>query len=69
MSDPTTLYASGEEAISRVIDVDEEAPRFTKHEEYEEYYDIDRTAEAIIKGDYKRVCFYLLLCAQILNSL
>jgi len=56
MSDPTTLYASGEEAISRIIDLkDDEPPRCSTNEEYEEYYDLQRTAEEIVMGDYKRI--------------
>ena len=59
MADPSTISASGEEAISRVIEVnDEDVPRFTKLEEYEAYYEIERTVEQITKGDYKRVRVY-----------
>ena len=56
MSDPTTLYASGEEAISRVIEVeDNDSPRFSTIEEFNKYYDIKRTISAIIEGNYRRV--------------
>ncbi|KAI0804663.1 putative diphthamide synthesis protein-domain-containing protein [Irpex lacteus] len=57
MADPTTnIYASGEEAITRVIEVeDEDFPRLSTHEEFEEYYDIQRTTDAIVAGDFKRI--------------
>jgi hypothetical protein len=56
MSDPTTLYASGEEAINRVIQLeDNDSPRCSTVEEYEEYYELKRTAEKINEGQYKRV--------------
>ena len=56
MADPTTLYASGEDAIQRVIEVEEDdSPRLSTDKEYEEYYDIQRTTDAIVAGDYKRV--------------
>ncbi|KAI0084566.1 diphthamide biosynthesis protein [Irpex rosettiformis] len=56
MDDPTTLYASGEEAITRVIEVeDDDSPRCTTDDDYERYYDIQRTMDAIITGDYKRI--------------
>ncbi len=59
MADPTTnIYASGEEAITRVIEVeDEDFPRLSTNEEFEEYYDIQRTTDSIVAGDFKRVQF------------
>ncbi|KAI0683843.1 putative diphthamide synthesis protein-domain-containing protein [Cytidiella melzeri] len=53
---PTTLYASGEEVISRVIEVeDADIPQCLTPDKYAEYYDIQRTTAAIIEGDYKRI--------------
>lgn len=46
--------ASGEDAITRVIDVHTEEVPFND-EHFDEFYEIARTAEEIIKGDYKRV--------------
>ncbi len=59
MADSTTnIYASGEEAITRVIEVeDEDFPRLSTNEEFEKYYDVQRTTDAIIAGDFKRVRF------------
>ena len=49
--------ASGEDAIGRHINVetDETADRLNSHQEFEDYYEIDRTVDEIVKGDYRRV--------------
>lgn len=52
----TAFTTSGEDAIRRTIDVevDTTADRLSPAE-FDNFYEIDRTAEEIIKGDYKRV--------------
>ncbi|KAH9929211.1 diphthamide biosynthesis protein [Fomitopsis serialis] len=53
--EPTTAFAaSGEDAITRTIDLDDVLEELSP-EELEDYYDIDRTVEQICKGDYKRI--------------
>lgn len=53
---PTAFSASGEEAIARSIDVTSNSsaqrPEFSN---VAEFYEIDRTVEIILKGDFKRV--------------
>ena len=53
-AEQTAFSASGEDAITRVIDVHTEEVAL-KDEHFDEFYEIARTAEEIIKGDYKRV--------------
>ncbi|EEB95338.1 hypothetical protein MPER_05702, partial [Moniliophthora perniciosa FA553] len=52
----TAFSTSGEEAIKRTIDVtiDETADHLTS-EGFDNFYEIDRTAEEIEQGDFKRV--------------
>jgi len=50
----TVFSASGEDAITRVIDIHTEEVTFND-EHFDEFYEIARTAEEIIEGDYKRV--------------
>ncbi|TFY68798.1 hypothetical protein EVJ58_g804 [Rhodofomes roseus] len=53
--EPTSAFAtSGEDAITRTIDLGD-APKELSYEEFEDYYEIDRTVEQIRKGDYKRI--------------
>lgn len=53
---PSAFAASGEEAITRSIDVTSnvsaQRPDFLN---VSEFYEVERTAEIILKGDYKRV--------------
>ena len=56
-SENTAFSTSGEDAIKRTIDVkiDETADRLSSSYEFDLFYEIDRTADEIIKGDFKRV--------------
>lgn len=55
--DNTIFSTSGEDAISRTIAVekDETIEHFSSLAEFEEYYEIQRTADIISKGKYQRV--------------
>jgi hypothetical protein len=58
MTEPTTSFAdSGEVVISQkvVVSPDLSASNLSA-DEFAEYYDIKRTVDEIVKGDYKRVC-------------
>ena len=55
MAEVTTFSSSGEDAISRTIDLHEEIPVALPQDQFDETYDIPRTVEEIEKGDYKRV--------------
>ena len=60
MAEAATLYASGEEAISRVIETDgDDAPKFYSQKEFEEFYAIERTVTEIKKRGYRRVSLLL----------
>lgn len=53
-----TAFSTFEEvAISRRIDVqvDKTADNLSSSREFEEFYEIERTAEEIVKGGFKRV--------------
>jgi len=53
---PTAFAASGEEAIARAIDVTSSvSAKRPESSSIAEFYEIERTAEIIRKGDYKRV--------------
>ncbi|KII84822.1 hypothetical protein PLICRDRAFT_57334 [Plicaturopsis crispa FD-325 SS-3] len=56
-ADPTTISASGEDAITRTIDVnvDETPNPLSSPDEFEDYYEINRTAEEIARRGYKRI--------------
>lgn len=56
-ADPTTISASGEDAITRTIDVnvDETPNPLSSPDEFEDFYEISRTAEEIVRRGYKRV--------------
>lgn len=62
MAEQTTSFsASGEDAITRIIDVKPDKTTDNLDPiEFDEFYEIKRTAEEIVKGDYKRV--RMLLC-------
>ncbi|KAL4254186.1 2-(3-amino-3-carboxypropyl)histidine synthase subunit 2 [Abortiporus biennis] len=56
MTENTAFSSSGEDVINRVLDISLEGSTdaFTE-EEFLEYYDIHRTTNEIIQGDYKRI--------------
>ena len=52
----TTFAASGEDAITRTIDVQLDATvNQLSPSEFDNFYEIERTAAEIAGGDYKRV--------------
>jgi diphthamide biosynthesis protein 2 len=53
----TTFSTSGEDAIKRTIDVqiDETTDLLSSSEEFDAFYEIERTANEIVGGDFKRV--------------
>lgn len=56
MAETATFADSGAEAIARQIHVEsDEIPQELSQEEFEAYFDIDRTVEIVLKHDYKRV--------------
>ncbi|KIP03700.1 hypothetical protein PHLGIDRAFT_25997 [Phlebiopsis gigantea 11061_1 CR5-6] len=56
MTETTTFADSGEEAITRQIHIEsDEIPQELSQEEFEAYFDIDRTVEIVLKHDYKRI--------------
>lgn len=55
MAETATFSSSGEDAITRTIDLDEDISGPLQQNELEVTYDIVRTAEAIERGDYQRV--------------
>ena len=61
-----TFSASGEGIIGRHIQVeaDQTADRLNSHQEFEDYYEIDRTVDEIVKGDYQRVSQSQNLCTS-----
>ncbi|KAG5730849.1 hypothetical protein E4T56_gene16139 [Termitomyces sp. T112] len=52
----SAFAASGEDAINRTLDVhaDNTADELSPSE-FEEFYEISRTAKEIVKGDYRRI--------------
>lgn len=59
-SENTTFSTSEEDVISRRIDVqaDRTADNLSSSIEFEEFYEIERIAEEIVKGGFKRVSRY-----------
>lgn len=56
-SETNTFAASGADVITRTIDVDiDTTADQLSQEEFQDFYEIDRTAKEIVQGDYKRVC-------------
>ena len=55
MAELTAFSSSGAEAITRTIELHEEVPTNLSQGELEDTFDIQRTAAAIEKGNYKRV--------------
>jgi diphthamide biosynthesis protein 2 len=60
LTEPSAFSTSDESAITRTVNVkaDTTADRLSI-EEFDKFYDIQRTADGIIEGDYKRVRFHL----------
>jgi len=58
MTEPTTSFAdSGEAVISRKIEVGPDIfASGLSADEFAEYYDIERTVDGIVKGNFKSVC-------------
>ena len=54
MTENTAFSSSGAEAISRTIDI-EEIPTDLPPDEFDDTYDLARTAEEIERGNFKRV--------------
>lgn len=56
MAETTTFAASGEEAITRQIHVEkDEVPNDPSHEDFDDYFEIERTVQEVLKHDYKRI--------------
>ncbi|KAI0631510.1 diphthamide biosynthesis protein [Trametes polyzona] len=55
MAEVTTFSSSGEEAITRTIDIQEEVPNILSAAELEATFDLERTAEEIEKGNFSRI--------------
>ena len=61
MAENTAFSSSGEDVIARTIDVAPDGPSNVRSEQdLVDYYDIERTALEINKGNYKRVCTEIL---------
>lgn len=56
-AESSVFSTTGESAITRTIDVrpDTTADQLSV-EDFDDFYDIQRTADEIVQGDYKRVC-------------
>ena len=60
MAENTAFSSSGEDVIARTIDVAPDGPSNVRSEQdLVDYYDIERTAVEINKGNYTRVCIEL----------
>lgn len=56
-----TFSSSSEDPISRVVDVrPDETALHLASQKFEDYYDIDETAQWILNGDYQRVINFVL---------
>lgn len=60
MAEHTAFSTSGEDAITRTIDVkvDTTADQLASSE-FDQFYEIESTARELIEGDYKRVSSFL----------
>ena len=57
MVETTTFAASGEEAVIRQIHIEtDDVPHDLSRKDFEDYFEIDRTVQDVLKHDYKRVC-------------
>lgn len=69
MAESTAFSASGEEVISRKIEVEAEVlPQDLSQHDFEEYFEIERTAQEVVKHDYKRVRPFHSILIYHLNS-
>ena len=59
----TAFSTSGEDAITRTIDleIDDTPDRSSSSHEFDAFYEIERAADEIIKGDFRRVSQFLQL--------
>ncbi|TCD70390.1 Diphthamide biosynthesis protein 2 [Steccherinum ochraceum] len=55
MAEASVFSTSGEDAITRTLDVHEEGPSNHSERDLLAYYEIGRTVDEIVKGGYKRV--------------
>ncbi|KZT04025.1 diphthamide biosynthesis protein [Laetiporus sulphureus 93-53] len=55
MADLTAFSTAGEDAITRTVDLGDDVPEEMSMDQFWDYYEIDRTVEEIVKGDYKRI--------------
>ena len=55
MSATQTFASTGEDAISRSIDIQTQETPKHESDEFNLYYEVERTAGLIEEGDYKRV--------------
>ncbi|EKM51131.1 uncharacterized protein PHACADRAFT_177826 [Phanerochaete carnosa HHB-10118-sp] len=56
MFETATFAASGEEAIARQIHIEgDEMPRDLSLEDFEEFFEIERTVQEVLKHEYKRI--------------
>ncbi|KAF9478781.1 diphthamide biosynthesis protein [Pholiota conissans] len=51
----TSFSSSGEDAITRTIDINDEIGPSTAGFEFREFYEIERTAQELVSGKYKRI--------------
>lgn len=59
-SENTTFSTSGEDAITRSIDVEvDQTAQSLGLEDFEDFYDVERTANEIINGDHKKVGLHI----------
>ncbi|KAI0821748.1 diphthamide biosynthesis protein [Trametes gibbosa] len=55
MAEVTTFSSSGEDAITRTINLHEDVPSVLSEADYDITFDVARTVEEIERGDYKRI--------------
>lgn len=55
MAENTAFSSSGEDVISRRIELHQDGHSEMSHEDLLAHYDIYRTVEEVVQGDYKRV--------------
>jgi diphthamide biosynthesis protein 2 len=59
----TAFSASGEDIINRTIDleIDDKSDLPSSSHEFDAFYELERTADEILKGDFRRVSQFLRL--------
>ncbi|CCL98888.1 uncharacterized protein FIBRA_00895 [Fibroporia radiculosa] len=55
MSGPTSFSSSGEDVIARSIELNEDDITTLSQDELDDYYEINRTVDQIVQGDYARI--------------